>query len=118
MKIIEQRLKLLRENLGISQNKLAKEIGIAQASVNRYEAGAISPSVETLLWYADRFDVSLDYIFGRTDNPQGKLYEYQPKIIEEDDDMKKFIDMCFDPKSPANARFKQALLQMLQENKE
>jgi len=26
--------------------------------------------------------------------------------------------MCFDPKSPANARFKQALLQMLQENKE
>ena len=118
MKTIAQRLKSLRETLGISQAKIAKEIGITQASVNRYETGATTPTSETLLWYADRFDVSLDYIFGRTENPQGTLYKYEPKIVEEDDDMKKFIDMCFDPKSPASARFKQALLQMLQENKE
>lgn len=38
-----------------------------------------------MLWYADFFDVSLDYIFGRTDKPQGKLYENQPKVVFEDE---------------------------------
>ena len=61
------------------------------------------------------FDVSLDYIYGRTDNPQGKLYDYQPKIIKENPEMKAFIEMCFDPKSPANAMLKETLLKLMEE---
>lgn len=116
MKKISERLKILRENLGISQAKLAKEIGVAQATVNRYETNKITPTSEILLKYADRFDVSLDYIFGRTDVPQGINYEYQPKIIEDNSEMEKFVEMCFDPKSQYNERLKQTILEILKEN--
>lgn len=117
MKVIAERLKKLREELGISQAKLAMEIGITQASVNRYETDKVMPTAETLLWYADRFDVSLDYIFGRTDNPQGKLYEYKPIPAAPKDEMREFVEMCFDPKSPMNDKLKQTLLEMLSEAK-
>ncbi len=118
MAIISERLRILRENLGISQAKLAEEIGITQASVNRYETDKITPTAETLLWYADRFDVSLDYIFGRTDNPQGKLYEYKPAVPVANDEVREFVEMCFDPKSPFNDRLKQTLLEMLRDKSE
>ena len=61
MKIIGERLKQLREEAGFSQNKLAKLIGIQQSSLNRYESGFSNPTPETLLWFADYFDVSMDY---------------------------------------------------------
>lgn len=112
MEILAERLRTLREGMGISQAKLAKEIGVTQASVNRYETDKTTPTVETLLWYAERFDVSMDYIFGRTDNPQGKQYNYLPKM-DNSEEFVEFIEMCFDPKSPFNGRLKQALLELL-----
>ena len=118
MVVIAERLKTLRENLGVSQNKLAEEIGITQASVNRYETAKVTPPAETLLWYADRFDVSLDYIFGRTEQPQGKLYNYNPIQDVNNSEMQKFVEICFDPKSPMNERLKQTLLEMFSDNKD
>ncbi len=115
MKIIGIRLRFLRESLKLSQQKIATLIGTSQVSINRYESGTGSPPLKTLMWYADHFDVSLDYIFGRTDNPQGTLYEYKPKIIEENKEMRRFIEMCFDPNSPMNDRLKETLIQMLEE---
>lgn len=117
MEIIGRRLRLLRESVHISQAKVAELIGTSQVSIARYENGAGSPPLKTLLWYADYFDVSLDYIFGRTDNPQGELYEYKPKIAEDDETLKQFVEMCFDPKSPMNSRLKQTLIDMLGEAK-
>ena len=90
-------------------------VGVKQSSLNRYEANQSSPSLETLLRYADYFDVSLDYIFGRTDKPQGKLYECKPKDEEIDPEMAKFVEMCFDPSSPINGRLKKTLINMLRE---
>ena len=58
MKIVGERMKKLREEAGISQNKLAKLIGIQQSSLNRYESGFSNPTPETLLWFGDFFDVS------------------------------------------------------------
>ena len=60
MDIMAIRLRTLREKIGMSQAKLAKEIGVTQASVNRYETARTTPPVKVLLFYADRFDVSLD----------------------------------------------------------
>jgi hypothetical protein len=68
-----------------------------------------------LEWYADRFDVSMDYIFGRTDRPQGRAYKYRPKIGACDGELQKFVEMCFDPASPVNGQLKQALVKMLAE---
>lgn len=115
-------LRALREGLHVSQKKISEIIGIAQSSINRYEMGQAFPPERILLWYADYFDVSLDYIFGRTDKPQGKLYEYKPeavrKLAENNAELRQFIDMCFDPKSPMNDRLKKTLLQMLGEAKQ
>jgi len=48
-------------------------MGLTQASVNRYETDSSPPSQETFLWYANYFDVSLYYILGRTEKPQGRM---------------------------------------------
>lgn len=117
MKEVAERLKRLRESIKLSQVKMAEVVGVKQSSLNRYELNQASPTFETLTRYADYFEVSMDYIFGRTDNPQGKLYEYRPKIEQSDPEMVKFVEMCFDPKSPMNERLKETLLQMLGEAK-
>lgn len=117
MKEVAERLRYLRESVKLSQVKMAEVVGVKQSSLNRYELNQASPTFETLTRYADYFDVSMDYIFGRTDNPQGKLFEYKPKIEQNDPEMKRFVEMCFDPKSPMNERLKETLLQMLGEVK-
>jgi transcriptional regulator with XRE-family HTH domain len=113
MKKIAGRLRTLRESVKLSQEKMAPLVGMKQSSINRYENNQSDPSLEILLCYADYFDVSLDYIFGRTDKPQGRLYECKPKLEENDPEMRKFVEMCFDPKSPYYNRLKQTLLDML-----
>ena len=115
MKILGERMKQLREESGFSQNKLAKLVGLPQSSINRYESGFSNPAPETLVWYADYFDVSLDYILGRCDEPEGRLYKHQPKIGRGNPDMQRFVEMCFDPASPMNARLKETLFKMLEE---
>ena len=106
----------------ISQTKLASILGTQQSSINRYEQGQSVPVPEIFIKYADYFDVSMDYLYCRTDDPRGKQYEFQPKILHEkagdNKEMREFIEMCFDPKSPVNGRLKEALFQMLNEGKE
>lgn len=70
--IIGKRLKSLRESLGKSQAQIAElNSTVAQTAIYRYEHGVTDVPNDILLWYADFFDVSLDYIYGRTDKPQG-----------------------------------------------
>ena len=117
MKVLGQRLRLLRESVRLSQAKLAEIIEVSQASINRYENDLSSPTPETLIRYADYFDVSLDYIFGRTDKPQGVQYGFAPTAIKEKvkskEDWEQFVEMCFDPNSPMSAKLKETLLNML-----
>ena len=63
MKAVNKRLRSLREGVKLSQVKIGEMLGTTQASVNRYETTMTAPILTTLLWYADYFDVSLDYIF-------------------------------------------------------
>ena len=112
MKIVAERIKKLRTSVKLSQMKISKVNGCLQTSIARYETGQATPPLELLLWYADHFDVSMDYIFGRTDDPQGKLYEYKPKIIPNTQEMRQFIEMCFDPESPVSERLKNTMMEM------
>lgn len=116
--IIGKRLKQLRESVKQSQVKIAALLGTTQSAINRYENGHSDVPNATLLWFADYYDVSLDYIFGRCDEPQGKLFDYQPKAFENDERMQDFIEMCFDPSSAANAKLKEAVLKLLKEQKQ
>ena len=65
-----QRLKELRTKRHISQVKLAMDLGMNQNSISRYENGEREADYETLFAFADYFGVSVDYLLGRTDNPQ------------------------------------------------
>ena len=118
MKIVGERLRTLREGVRLSQAKIGEMLGTTQASVQRYETSLSEPTLKTLLWYADFFDVSMDYIYGRTDKPKGKLYEYRPKIIAESEEMRRFVEMCFDPNSSMNDRLKQTIIEMIAEVRE
>jgi transcriptional regulator with XRE-family HTH domain len=64
------RLKEQRKKRKISQLKLALDLNMNQNSISRYETGEREADYETLLRFADYFGVSLDYLFGRTDNPE------------------------------------------------
>ena len=114
-KMIGPRLKELRRSMKLPQWKMAELLGVSQSSVDRYERNTARPTVENFLVYADYFDVSLDYIFGRCDDPQGKLYEHRPRVEESNPDLKLFVDMCFDPASPMSERLKEVLTKMLEE---
>ena len=116
MNRIGQRIKELRENSGLSQADFAKICGSSQATVAKTESGKTTPSVKLLLGLADYFDVSMDYLTCRTDQPQGKLYECKPRMNVSSEDMKQFIEMCFDPASPFNSKLKDTLLKMMEES--
>ena len=64
------RLKELREKKNISQLKLALDLCINQNSISRYENGQREADYKTLIAIADYFQVSLDYLLERTDNPK------------------------------------------------
>ena len=121
MQEVAQRLKSLRESVGVSQAKLAALMGATQASVNRYENGQSSPPLKILRWYADFFDVSLDYIFARTEQPEGKLYEHKPKVVEaitqDNKELRQFVDMCFDTASPVSEKLRETLTKLLEEQR-
>lgn len=64
------RLRQLRKERGISQLKLAMDLSMNQNSISRYETGAHEADYATLIRLADYFDVSIDYLLERTDNPK------------------------------------------------
>ncbi|MDD6877350.1 MAG: helix-turn-helix transcriptional regulator [Clostridiaceae bacterium] len=63
------RLKQLRRQRGISQLKLAMDLKLNQNSISRYESGEREADYQTLIRLADYFNVSVDYLLERTENP-------------------------------------------------
>ena len=63
------RLKELRKSRNISQIKLAMDLNMNQNSISRYETGEREADYATLIAIADYFDVSIDYLLERTENP-------------------------------------------------
>ena len=64
---MEFRLKKLRQARKLSQLKLALDLNINQNTISRYETMERQADYETLVRLADYFDVTLDYLLGRTD---------------------------------------------------
>lgn len=64
------RLKELRKKKNISQLKLALDLNMNQNSISRYETGKVEADYKTLIAIANYFDVSIDYLLERTDNPE------------------------------------------------
>lgn len=67
---LKERIRFLRTERNLKQDELGKAIGVNAASVSKFETGLKSPSRETLQRMADFFNVSADYLLGRSDNRQ------------------------------------------------
>ena len=63
------RLKELRKSKNISQLKLAIDLNMNQNTISRYETMEREADYDTLIKLADYFNVSIDYLLGRTDTP-------------------------------------------------
>uniref|UniRef100_UPI003A9139CB helix-turn-helix domain-containing protein n=2 Tax=Eubacteriales TaxID=186802 RepID=UPI003A9139CB len=62
-----ERLQMLREERGWKQSDMARRLWVSQSTYSGYETGKIQVPVDTLLKLADIYDVSMDYLMGRTD---------------------------------------------------
>ncbi|AKC63139.1 DNA-binding protein [Clostridium sporogenes] len=60
------RLKELREEKEMTQEELGKLLNVSRQTISGYEAGAIEPSISNLIKLANIFNISLDYLLGRT----------------------------------------------------
>lgn len=65
---INERLKNLRKERGLTQTELSKQLNIGQTTIAAYENGTHAPQIFSLLAYADFFDCSIDYLLGREDD--------------------------------------------------
>lgn len=62
--MVAERIKCLREQKGLTQAELAKQLGITRSSVNAWEMGISVPSTQYVVELASLFKVSTDYILG------------------------------------------------------
>ncbi|MCY9664510.1 helix-turn-helix domain-containing protein [Paenibacillus alginolyticus] len=76
------RIALLREKRGLTQEELSNKIGISRAALSHYETNRREPDYETINKIANFFNVTVDYLLGRTDQPQTVL----------DHDVREFVE--------------------------
>ena len=62
------RIKELREEHRLTQKELAEKIGVAQSNISRWEKEEMEPAAGFVIKLADYFEVSADYLLGRTDD--------------------------------------------------
>lgn len=65
--IFGSRLKKLRMTKALTQQDLAVCLNISKSNISKYENGTIEPSFEILIKISDYFEVSIDYLLGKTD---------------------------------------------------
>ena len=102
---IGKRIKEVREAHHLSQAEFAKLCGSNQATVAKTETGKTAPSLKLLMGMAEY-------------QPEGKLFECKPRLKYTSEDMRDFIEMCFDPASPFNGKLKETLFKMMEESKQ
>lgn len=76
------RIKDLREDADMKQSELAETIGITQQSLSRYEREETEPPKEVWIKLANYFNVTVDYIMAKTNNPTGE--DFTKDMTEEE----------------------------------
>lgn len=70
-----KRLRILRKDKKLTQVELGNIFNISHATINRYENGINEPDTKLIGKFADFFNVSVDYLLNRTDNPNHAIIE-------------------------------------------
>ncbi|PKR83063.1 helix-turn-helix domain-containing protein [Heyndrickxia camelliae] len=89
--LFKERLILLRKERKLTQTELAAIMDVTKATINKYEKGGASPSYEMLWKLADFFNVSVDYLMGKSDSFSG-----DPQINKEISEIKLIYDKLND----------------------
>lgn len=76
MKVFGDRIKRLRIAEKMTQKQLAEKLNISESAVGMYERAEREPSFEIVLVLSDLFQVSSDYLLGKTDHPNGFVVDY------------------------------------------
>ncbi len=88
------RIRDLREDMDLRQSDLAKATGIDQRTISNYETGKTNPDSYALITLADFFNVSVDYLLGRTKtdllNKEKQLKRIE-QIQKELEELKRFL---------------------------
>jgi transcriptional regulator with XRE-family HTH domain len=71
--MFSSRLKLLRTQRKLTQEEMAEKIGVARTTYAMYEQNKREPDYETLQKIANFYGVSVDYLFGRSEQPAADL---------------------------------------------
>ncbi len=66
--LLSDKIKILRENAGITQSELAKSLGLTRSAVNAWEMGLSVPSTQYVVELAKSFNVSTDFLLGMEEN--------------------------------------------------
>lgn len=72
MEYISKRLKTLMKQRGISRKKLASDLSLKQEAIDQYQDNFYTADIETLILFSNYFNVSVDYLLQRTDEPKLK----------------------------------------------
>lgn len=88
--------------LGLNAKKVSEATGISTGNISDWKSGRSMPSAIKLNILADYLNCSVDYLLGRTDNPQAyndsELYEFAHRINQLPDDKKNEIIKILDEK--------------------
>ena len=68
--MVNLRLKELRKENNVTQKQVAESIKITERNYQSFEYGTTKPNHDNIIALADYFDVSTDYLLGRSDNPE------------------------------------------------
>ncbi|WP_339314693.1 helix-turn-helix transcriptional regulator [Paenibacillus sp. FSL M7-0896] len=81
--MLSERLSLLRKEKKLTQKELSQKLKMARTTYSGYENGSREPDNETLNKFAEFYNVSTDYLLGRTDIKEGDLGD-SPSIYKAD----------------------------------
>ncbi|WP_127487614.1 helix-turn-helix domain-containing protein [Paenibacillus ehimensis] len=79
---IGNRIAALREKQGLTQEELSLKLDISRASLSHYEKNRREPDYDTLVKIANHFKVSIDYLLGRTQDPEMVLDQQVRQFVD------------------------------------
>jgi transcriptional regulator with XRE-family HTH domain len=98
-----ERLRLAREWRGLTQDELAARVGAGQSQMNKYENNKNDPTADVLVRLSSELEVSVDWLLGLVDEPNGHVAiqpppadEYKYLLARRAGDFKKIIQMALD----------------------
>ena len=93
MKSLGSKIKELREKKNCTQTELGKKVGVGKTTISNYETDYSTPDIETIGLIADFFNVSTDFLLGRTENPDEEISDTHYYI---NDDAREMAQEIFD----------------------